>query len=111
MPEGEKFQNAGVGCVQRYDETNGTILLPVYFMPPGKNSQVTVVRCSFDGKTLQYQEHGTELDVDDKSRGLHEPSITRFDGDYFLTIRNDQPGFVTRSRDGLHFESDSALDI
>lgn len=104
MPDGEKFQNAGAGCVQRYDEADGTILLPIYFLPPGKNSQVTVVRCSFDGNTLQYQEHGNELSIDNETRGLHEPSITRFDGNYFLTIRNDQQGFVTRSQDGLHFD-------
>lgn len=27
-----------------------------------------------------------------------------FDGTYFLTIRNDRRGFVSRSRDGQHFE-------
>ena len=105
MPDGEKFQNAGAGCVQRYDEADGTILLPIYFLPPDKNAQVTVVRCSFDGTTLQYQEHGNELGIDNETRGLHEPSITRFGGNYFLTIRNDRQGFVTRSRDGLHFEA------
>ena len=104
MPSGPKFHNAGAGCTQRYDLADGTILLPVYFSPPGKNSQVTVVRCSFDGSLLRYREHGTELGVPDKTRGLHEPSLTRFNGEYFLTIRNDKHGYVTRSRDGLHFE-------
>jgi hypothetical protein len=35
---------------------------------------------------------------------LHEPSLTKFNGTYFLTIRNDERGFVTRSPDGLHFD-------
>jgi len=104
MPEGDKFHDAGAGCVQRFDETDGSILLPIYFRPPGKNSRVTVTRCSFDGRTLRFQQHGNELFIDDKTRGLHEPSLTWFGGEYFLTIRNDKRGFVTRSKDGLHFE-------
>jgi len=104
MPDDAKFNNAGAGSTQRYDLADGTILLPIYFIPPEKNSRVTVVRCSFDGKTLQYETHGTELAIDDKTRGLHEPSLTRFEGTYFLTIRNDKRGFVSRSRDGQHFE-------
>jgi len=104
MPEGDKFHDAGAGCVQRFDEADGFILLPIYFRPRGKSSRVTVTRCTFDGRTLQFREHGNELAIDDKTRGLHEPSLTQYDGDYFLTIRNDKRGFVTRSKDGLHFE-------
>ncbi len=104
MPDPKKFHDAGAGCTQRYDLEDGTILLPVYFRPPGKNSHVTVARCSFNGKTLRYIEHGNELAIDDQTRGLHEPSLTRFDGEYYLTIRNDKKGFVTQSKDGLHFE-------
>ncbi|NQT11895.1 MAG: exo-alpha-sialidase, partial [Planctomycetes bacterium] len=36
--------------------------------------------------------------------GLHEPSLARIGDEYFLTIRNDKLGFVTRGGDGLHFE-------
>jgi hypothetical protein len=100
----EKFNDAGAGCAQRFDLPDGTILLPLYFVPAGKNSHVTVARCGFDGTTLTYLENGTELHVDDKTRGLHEPSLARFDGKYFLTIRNDKRGFITRSDDGLRFE-------
>ena len=104
MPEEEKFHDSGAGCTQRYDPADGTILLPIYFHPPGKSSHVAVARCTFDGETLRYREHGNELGIDDETRGLHEPSLARFGGDYFLTIRNDKLGFVTRSRDGLNFE-------
>ncbi len=104
MPNEQKFHDAGAGCAQRYDLADGTILLPIYFVPPGKNSHVTVTRCSFDGKTLRYEGNGNELGIDDKTRGLHEPSLARFEGEYFLTIRNDRRGFVTRSRDGQQFE-------
>jgi hypothetical protein len=103
MPAGDTFHNSGAGCTQRFDLADGSILLPIYFSPPGKSSRVTIAQCSFDGKTLRFQQHGNELAVDDKTRGLHEPSLTRFGGEYFLTIRNDKRGFVTRSKDGLNF--------
>jgi hypothetical protein len=103
MPEDPKFLHAGAGCVQRYDEDDGTILLPVYFSPPDQNSRVTVTRCSFDGTKLTYLEHGTELAIEDDSRGLHEPSLTKFKGLYYLTIRNDNRGFVAKSEDGLNY--------
>lgn len=104
MPEGGKYHDSGAGCTQRFDLDDGTVLLPFYFRPPEKNSRVTVARCSFDGKQLTFQEHGNELAIDDKTRGLHEPSLTRFGGNYFLTIRNDKRGFITRSKDGMNFE-------
>ena len=104
MPEGKKFQSAGAGCTQRVDLADGTILLPFSFTPPEKNSRVTVARCAFDGETLQYLDHGDELHIDDETRGLGEPSLARFDGEYFLTIRHDKTGFVTRSKDGRNFE-------
>ncbi len=103
MPDDPRFLNAGAGCVQRYDEGDGTILLPVYFSPPGQNSRVTVTRCSFDGNKLTYLEHGNELVIEDDSRGLHEPSLTKFKGLYYLTLRNDNRGFVAKSKDGLNF--------
>ena len=104
MPQGDKFYNAGAGSVQRYDLDNGEIILPIYFSPPGSSSQVTVLRCQFDGSTLKYLRHGTEFGIDDDTRGLHEPSITFYDDQYFLTIRNDRTSFVTKGRDGLNFE-------
>ena len=104
MPDTVTFHDAGAGCTQRYDAKDGTILLPIYFRPAGKSSQVTVARCSFDGESMEYLAHGNVLGIEDDTRGLHEPSLTRFNGDYFLTIRNDRRGFVTRSNDGLQFE-------
>jgi hypothetical protein len=103
LPAGDEFQDAGPGCVQRYDEEDGSILLPIYFRPPGKNSRVTVARCKFDGKELTYSEHGNVLSIDDETRGLHEPSLTKFGGEYLLTLRNDKQGFVSRSKDGQQF--------
>ena len=104
MYDNDKFFNSGAGCVQRYDLEDGNILLPIYFSPKGKNARVTICKCAFDGKKLTYLSHGTELNINDKTRGLGEPSLTKFKDNYFLTMRNDKKGFVSRSQDGLHFE-------
>lgn len=103
MPEGGKFYNSGAGCVQRVDLTNGDILLPIYFKSQeAKAYSTTVLRCTFDGKMLSYVEHGSELSVA-IDRGLYEPSLTKHQGRYFLTMRNDQVGYVAVSIDGLKF--------
>jgi CubicO group peptidase (beta-lactamase class C family)/D-alanyl-D-alanine dipeptidase len=104
MPNQPRFRNCGAGSVQRVDLPNGDILLPVYFKAESaKQYSVTVCRCRFDGKHLTYVEHGDELTIPVK-RGLYEPSLTFCCGQYLLTIRNDDHGYVTRSSDGLHFD-------
>lgn len=103
MPDEPRFANAGAGCTQRFDLPTGEILLPIYFKrPEDKVSSTTVVRCRFDGETLRYVEHGDELSTE-VPRGFGEPSLAKFGGRFFLTIRNDQQGFVTSGPDGLHF--------
>lgn len=103
MPNGEKFHNAGAGCVQRVDLENGGILLPIYFKSKGdKYYRVTVLRCSFDGSTLRYIEQGDDLSLG-SGRGVYEPSLIRCAGKFYLTLRNDTAGYVCVSDDGLHF--------
>ncbi len=104
MPDEDAFYNLGAGCTQRHDLPGGAILLPVYGVGRGARSRVCVLRCGFDGARLRYEDHGAWLSVDDGTRGLHEPSLARFGGEYYLTIRNDLRGYVTRSADGLDFE-------
>jgi hypothetical protein len=103
MPDDPRFVNAGAGSVQRFDLPNGDILLPIYFKEPQQQQySTTVCRCTFDGVTLKYVEHGSELTVN-VDRGLCEPSLTRFAGRFYLTMRNDQQGYVSVSDDGLNF--------
>ncbi len=104
MPDEPRLANAGAGSVQRWDLPSGDVLLPIYFKEPEKAQySTTVCRCKFDGKELTYVEHGSELTVNVK-RGLYEPSITKFGDRCFLTMRNDDHGYVSASDDGLHFE-------
>jgi len=104
MPDDEKFYNSGAECVQRFDLPDGTIFLPISFKPKGKNSRVTVCKCSFNGNELKYISNGSELVLNNDTRGLGEPSLTKFRGEFFMTIRNDKKGFVAKSSDGLYFE-------
>ena len=103
MPDEPKFENAGAGSVQRLDLAGGDILLPIYFKEPkARQYSTTVCRCRFDGETLTYIEHGSELSVNVK-RGLYEPSITKFGERFFLTMRNDDHGYISVSDDGSSF--------
>jgi len=104
MPVGGKFWNAGAGSAQRVDLKNGDILLPIYFKDrTAKMASSTVARCAFDGETLRYLEHGSEMTVP-VPRGLGEPSLALFDGKYYLTMRNDKAAFITTSKDGLRYD-------
>ncbi len=103
LPDEPRFKNCGAGSVQRFDLPNGDILLPVYLKVPKKTQySVTVLRCRFDGSELTFVEQGNELTVDVK-RGLYEPSLTQFGDRFYLTMRNDDHGYVATSSDGLRF--------
>lgn len=115
MPDDPKFFYATVGASQRVDLPNGEILLPFHFKTSGQSPYHTaVMRCSFDGKKLSYLAHGDELSrpteagVEYKQpagrqTGVFEPSLTRFRGRYYLTMRNDRAAYVATSTDGLHY--------
>ena len=103
LPADSKFQSAGAGSAQRVDLPGGDVLIPFYFKQPAESQySVAVCRCRFDGRNLEFIEMGNELTVPIK-RGLYEPSLTLFQGTYYLTIRNDEHAYVSSSQDGLHF--------
>jgi len=103
-PEGEHFNFARNACSQWLVQDDGTVLLPFYH---GRNAKepfrVTVIAYTFNGQRLKYQKHGNELSLP-VVRGLCEPSLVRFQGKYYLTLRNDLKGYVTVSDDGLNYQ-------
>lgn len=103
MPEDEQFDFARSACAQWTIEDDGSLLLPFYIRS-GNSAPfaTTIVRCDFDGDTIRYREHGEVLQLDVK-RGLYEPSIIKYQGHYFLTMRNDLRAYVTVSDDGLNY--------
>ena len=105
MPETDgKFFLVAPGCVQWLVNSDGTLLLPIYFKgQSGDDYIATVLHCSFDGQELKYLKHGDELAIQG-GRGFCEPSLALHQGTYFLTLRNDTAAYVTTSTDGLHFQ-------
>ena len=105
--DGKPMLEANAGCHQRFDLPDGTVLLPIRYRKDPKTRQYTtiVAKCGFDGKTLTYLEHGSELTTASSGgRGLYEPSVTGFGGRFFVTMRSDKSAFVARSADGIHYE-------
>jgi hypothetical protein len=104
MPDVPEFYNSGNGCGQWLVDDNGDLLVPFYFKERGSNVYASaVMRLHFDGDTVTYIEHGAPLRVE-TPRGAYEPSLTRFQGKYYLTLRNDDRAYVSRGGDGLNFE-------
>jgi hypothetical protein len=99
---GDDFFCANAGCTQRADLPDGNILLPIRYKK-GELYVSTVILCSFDGNELKYLKHGTTFTVP-QVRGLYEPSICEYNGEFFLTMRNDNSAYVAKSKDGLHYE-------
>ncbi len=90
-------------CGQRVMLPDGDVMMSFTFGVKDKPRGVCGVRCSFDGKQLLVKETGPEL-TNPKGRGLLEPSLTRLDGRFYLTIRaEDGRGYVAVSDDGLHY--------
>ncbi len=90
-------------------ERDGSLLVPFYAVGPGVadakwkfSFRGAVARMKFEGGELRFVGAGREL-THEVPRGLYEKSITRFQGRYYLTIRNDQKGYVAVSEDGLNF--------
>lgn len=103
MPAEARFYNSGAGSAQRFDLPNGDILLPFSFKARGEaDYRVAVARCGFDGVTLAVKAIGAPLAVAG-GRGLGEPSLTSVGGRFFLTLRNNEAGYVAASADGLNF--------
>jgi hypothetical protein len=103
LPPAEQFNFARNACSQWLVRPDGRLLVPLYIGPNSRDPfSTTVAECRFDGAKLTYQRHGTVLRLN-IVRGLCEPSLVAFQGRYFLTLRNDERGYVSVSDDGLQF--------
>lgn len=104
MPDDPKFNFARSACAQWLVEPDGRLLLPFYCASDAKQPfYVTVVSCDFDGRRITFREHGNELHHAE-GRGVYEPSLVKFAGEYYLTLRTDEGAYVARGADGLHYE-------
>lgn len=97
------YAKCGNGSGQSLELDNGEILIPMYYSIPNEQNMYSMVaRCSFDGENLTVIETGNSLTVH-VGRGLGEPSLVYYQGQYYMTLRNDECGFVARSTDGIHY--------
>lgn len=88
-------------CGQRVTLPDGDILFVMSFGSRESSRSAMSVRCSFDGETLTIRETGAVLEHK-AGRGLLEPSLTRWQDRFFVTLRaEDNRGYVAVSRDGL----------
>lgn len=100
-PRGAKSYSNG--CGQRVTLPDGDVLMSLCFHAGEGDRKVVGARCRFDGDTLSIRETGPALSLK-VSRGLLEPSVTRFGGRLFLTMRaEDDRGYVAVSDDGLDY--------
>jgi len=91
-------------CGQRVVMSDGSVQMSFTFGPKPMNRMVAGVHATFDGSELKVRQVGPELH-NDKGRGLLEPSVTQFDGKFWITMRaEDNRGYVSVSDDGLHWE-------
>jgi hypothetical protein len=95
-------------CGQRVVMPNGDIMMSFTFGPKVENRMVAGVRCTFDGEFLHIAEVGPPL-FNNVGRGLLEPSLTRFNEKFYLTMRaEDGHGYVAVSDDGIHYRDKTA---
>jgi hypothetical protein len=106
-PDARYFINGVHG--QWLVEPGGSLLVPFYFLGPKIadakwkfSFRGAVARLRFDGRALEYLTQGRELNLP-VPRGLYEKSLTWYRGRYYMTMRNDQKGYVAVSEDGLNF--------
>lgn len=89
---------------QRVVLPNGNVQMSFTFGPEPMNRMVAGVHATFDGDELKVVQVGPELH-NAKGRGLLEPSVTQFNGQFWITMRaEDDRGYVSVSDDGLNWE-------
>ena len=94
---------AGCGCSQRIMLKDGDVLVPGSWTE--KTRVFAAVRCGYDGKSLTVKQVSKPLRLNVK-RGLLEPSLVEWRGDFFVTLRaEDGQGYVSTSPDGMHWST------
>lgn len=91
------------GCGQRVVLDKGDIAFVMSFGSNRNSRSAAGVHCSFDGKAVAIKKVGTEM-KHTAGRGLLEPSLVRWKGTFFVTMRaEDNHGYVATSDDALDF--------
>lgn len=90
-------------CGQRIVNEDGDVQMSFTFGPRAENRMVAGVHANYDGEHLTIDEVGPPIELK-VGRGLLEPSVVRFGGKIWITIRaEDNRGYVSTSEDGLEW--------
>ena len=90
-------------CGQRVTLPGGDVLIAMSIGAKSESRSAISARCSFDGETFAIKGVGQEI-KHPAGRGLLEPSLTSWNGRFFMTIRaEDERGYVCTSTDGLQW--------
>ena len=90
---------------------NGDLIVPFYYTASGSEAKAkdqvvewcVTVRYAFDGNGLRVVSAGKPMVVPNLKRALNEPSLVRFRGRYYATLRSYDRGYFAESEDGLVF--------
>ncbi len=87
---------------QMLECANGDLLACFYFRPVGAGlkGRCVTVRYAFVDDGLRIVKAGVPVVRDDLARGIGEPSLARFGGKVYMTLRSDEMGLWCVSDDG-----------
>jgi len=95
------------GSVYPYvlDDSSGTILWPIN--PLDGSGTLKVMQVGFDGSAMTYLGVGTAVGNTggNGNRSGIEPSLTKWNGEFFMTMRDDMQNRLAKSTDGLHWQN------
>lgn len=97
--------NHRVACAQTELAADGSIIIPIYFDSPKKGGfKVQTRKFILKDGTLVQTESGNVLNSG-IGNGWHEPSVTAFNGKYYLTLRcTTGCAWLAVSNDGLNWK-------
>ena len=92
------------GQVIEYE--NGEFLMTFYLTPKGElKSKALAVRYRYENAAFTIVAAGEPLAFPDAERGLDEPSVAKLGDTYYMTLRTDEQGLLSTSKDGLHYST------
>ena len=91
---------------------NGELIVPFYYNPRGARTKpgawsppgkIVCVQYRFGARGLEVVRAGRPVECPELKRGCGEPSLAKFNGRFYLTVRSDERGMYAESADGLAF--------
>lgn len=99
--------NWRVACTQLVVLDDGDLIIPIYFETTGSAGEssyaVCTIKCSFDGEEILIKEVGERVYPREEDGYFTEPSVIKFNGKFYMTIRVNDKACCAESTDGLNW--------